>query len=434
MPSKHKQKHTFIDVFSGCGGLSLGLMQGGFKGLFAVEQDENAFKTLRTNLLREGNKIGFHWPSWLRKEPYSIESLLECHYNELTNLKGHIDLVAGGPPCQGFSAAGRRREDDPRNQLFRSYVEFVRAVQPRALLLENVKGFAVNFTAGGTRSNYASKLRTLLETDYTVHEELINLSQFGVPQSRTRYFLIAFRHGTFDANPFDLLRIRRSRFLRKLGLRVPVSAWSAISDFETSRAGTRPSSECKGFEEICHKAPLTSYQKLMSCGVEPTDLRLARHRPVTVERFKEFIKLSHAEGRLNTSINEDLRQRFGIRKRAFRVLDPDRPAPTITSMPDDLLHYQEPRTLTVRENARLQSFPDWFAFQGVYTTGGHRRRQQIPRFTQVANAVPPLMAHAIGETLSEVFSAANRDEELVVREQDSVQLTELGSQFKKLAS
>ena len=78
-------------------------------------------------------------------------------------------------------------------------------------------------------------------------------------------------------------------------------------------------------------------------------------------------------------------------------------SPTITSMPDDLLHYSEPRTLTVRENARLQTFPDWYSFQGKYTTGGHRRKQEVPRFTQVANAVPPLVARAIGETLTDLL-------------------------------
>ena len=88
------------------------------------------------------------------------------------------------------------------------------------------------------------------------------------------------------------------------------------------------------------------------------------------------------------------------------MLDPDRPSPTITSMPDDLIHYSEPRTLTVRENARLQSFPDWYAFQGKYTTGGHLRKKEVPRFTQVANAVPPLVARAIGEMLAALMADA----------------------------
>jgi DNA (cytosine-5)-methyltransferase 1 len=102
---------------------------------------------------------------------------------------------------------------------------------------------------------------------------------------------------------------------------------------------------------------------------------------------------------------------------ATRVLDPDKPAPTITSMPDDLLHYAEPRTLTVRENARLQTFPDWFAFQGKYTTGGDRRAREVPRFTQVANAVPPLLAELWGEVLLDIFMATSTRARLAVRKQ-----------------
>jgi DNA (cytosine-5)-methyltransferase 1 len=135
----------------------------------------------------------------------------------------------------------------------------------------------------------------------------------------------------------------------------------------------------------------------------PGDLRLARHSDDIVDRFQEIIELSHANGRLNTRISDAMRARFGLKKRTLRVLDPDRPSPTITSLPDDLLHYTEPRALTVRENARLQSFPDWFLFKGKYTTGGHLRRKEVPRFTQVANAVPPLVARAFGEMLIELF-------------------------------
>src|SRR5262249_60037296 len=114
------------------------------------------------------------------------------------------------------------------------------------------------------------------------------------------------------------------------------------------------------------------------------------------------------DGRLNTSIGEDLRAQFKLRKCALRVLDPDRPSPTVTSMPDDLLHYSEPRTLTVRENARLQAFPDWFSFKGKYTTGGHLRRKEVPRFTQVANAVPPLLGEAIGRTMLKIAATATK--------------------------
>ena len=194
-----------------------------------------------------------------------------------------------------------------------------------------------------------------------------------------------------------------------MGLRAPISSSSAISDFELEVSGRRPSKDTTGFEEIHYSEPLTKYQKLMSDGTpQPSDLRLARHMPEIEKRFAYIIRHSRAEGRLNTTISDDLRRRFDIRKKALRVLDPDRPSPTVTSMPDDLLHYSEPRTLTVRENARLQSFPDWFAFKGKYTTGGHLRRREVPRFTQVANAVPPLVARALGELLLQILQGSFR--------------------------
>ena len=99
-------------------------------------------------------------------------------------------------------------------------------------------------------------------------------------------------------------------------------------------------------------------------------------------------------------------EKLGTKKRSFTPLHPDLPARTITTLPDDLLHYSEPRILTVRENARLQSFPDWFEFQGKYTTGGKRRKFECPRYTQVGNAVPPLMAEALGHIIQR-FGDAN---------------------------
>jgi DNA (cytosine-5)-methyltransferase 1 len=166
--------------------------------------------------------------------------------------------------------------------------------------------------------------------------------------------------------------------------------------------------ECDGFEEIAYGAARTSYQVVMRDGHvgAPSDLRLARHRPEIRERFASIIRACREDGRLNTTISSDVRKAHGLKKMAIRVLDPLSAAPTITSLPDDLLHYSEPRTLTVRENARLQTFPDWFAFRGKYTTGGDRRRREVPRFTQVANAVPPLLAEQIGSVLLRLASSA----------------------------
>ena len=405
MPKAKQKQIVFADVFAGCGGLSLGLMQAGLQGRFAIEHDKYAFATLQANLLSRNAKFKFSWPRWLPKKPTPIAKLLGDYKTQLEALQGGIDLLVGGPPCQGFSSAGHRRHDDPRNQLFNSYLNLVDLLRPRVVLIENVRGFTMDFSAADTVKNYSQQLRERLEEEYDVFEDLLDLSKFGVPQLRTRYFLLALRPGTYAGNPFDLLKERLPSFLRSIQLKAPVSSWAAISDLERDLGGTQPSSESPGFTEIKYTTPRTRFQKFMSAGeCTPTDLRLARHSDDIVERFQEIIELSHAEGRLNTTISEDLRTRFGLRKKALRVLDPDRPSPTITSLPDDLLHYCEPRTLTVRENARLQSFPDWFVFKGKYTTGGHLRRKEVPRFTQVANAVPPLVARAFGEMLTELLA------------------------------
>ncbi|MDT8383895.1 MAG: DNA cytosine methyltransferase [Gammaproteobacteria bacterium] len=404
MPRSSSKPLTFIDAFAGCGGLSLGLMQAGWTGRFAVERDKFAFATLKANLLAKNSPHKYVWPRWLPKEPIGIVELISQYREKLEAFAGTVDVLVGGPPCQGFSSAGRRQHDDPRNQLFTSYLNLVDIIKPKAVLIENVRGFTLDFSADEEIKNFSQTLKAQLSGAYTVHEQLLDLSIFGVPQARTRYFVLAFRSELNVPDPFAHLQSSLPSFLRSLRLSVPVSSSAAISDLEVSRSGTQPSSESKGFEETRYAGPLTRYQKLMNSGCKvPADLRLARHSVNITDRFKQIIELSHAEGRLNTSIGTEMRARFGLKKMALRVLDPDRPSPTITSMPDDLLHYSEPRTLTVRENARLQTFPDWYSFQGKYTTGGHLRKQEVPRFTQVANAVPPLVARAIGETLTDLL-------------------------------
>lgn len=425
-----KRAVRFVDAFAGCGGLSLGLMQAGCKGLFAIEKDQYAFQTLKANLLTSKGLHSFAWPKWLPQEPIAVDRLLTKYRANLDTLAGSVDLLVGGPPCQGFSSAGRRQHDDPRNQLFKSYLKLVTRLRPRAVLIENVRGFTADFQNKKGVRNYAEDLRDKLSRDFEVYEELVNVSDFGVPQRRTRYFLIALERGVCEGNPFEHLRRRASTFLRALRLQAPVSSWSAISDLEIGRKGRKPSAESPGFDEIDYAGPLTRYQQLMNSGAcKPADLRLARHAEEIVARFAEIIDLSHSEGRLNTTMNEEARLRFGLKKRALRVLDPDAPSPTVTSMPDDLLHYEEARTLTVRENARLQSFPDWYAFQGKYTTGGLRRRNEVPRFTQVANAVPPLMARALGELLIEILRGSDYRPRATLRQKRIAKSPELTAQL-----
>ncbi|MFN3625305.1 MAG: DNA cytosine methyltransferase [Hyphomicrobium sp.] len=409
----------FIDAFAGCGGLSLGLLRSGWRGLFAIEKDAFAFATLSRNLIGLEGRYRFAWPEWLEAKPWTIESLVDEHRAELGRLRGKIDLLAGGPPCQGFSSAGRRRPADPRNQLVARYLEFVRLIEPRMVLIENVRGITYDFTAassaGTERRNFAADIIENLKAHYHVFSDMLTCSAYGIPQSRPRFFIAAVRRSEAGElppsfNPFAKLEAARLPFLEDRGLSARVSSYQAISDLECARTGTKPCPDSKGFKALQSPQPRSTFQKAMADGFDGpvSDTRLARHLPHIVERFERIIQECKKSGRLNVQLNREMRERYGIKKMAIRVLDPDKPAPTITSMPDDLLHYSEPRTLTVRENARLQTFPDWYIFQGKYTTGGDRRAREVPRFTQVANAVPPLLAELWGEVLLDIRDAVGK--------------------------
>lgn len=415
-PRTAKRPPTFVDIFAGCGGLSLGLMQAGWQGLFAIEKDINAFETLSANLIHGDTGYRYAWPKWLPKKRRSVASVLDKFREQLIGLEGQVDMLVGGPPCQGFSSAGRRDPNDPRNKLVRDYLKIVKLLKPRIVVIENVRGITSDFSDAASptgRINYSEWIQSALGENYAVFSKLLDSSLFGVPQKRMRFFIIAIRLDEVRrrefTNPFELIEHCRTSFVRSQGIgTIPVSSKSALSDLEIERNGTMPSRDSIGFEDIAYKSPLTAYQRLMHSrtDMQPSDTRIARHRPEISGRFRKLIKLCHADGRLNISLSAEMRATFGLKKLALRVLDPDAPSPTITSMPDDLLHYSEPRTLTVRENARLQGFPDWFAFKGKYTTGGDRRKKEVPRFTQVANAVPPLIAQAIGLSLADFLTTS----------------------------
>lgn len=394
---------SFVDVFAGCGGLSLGLQRAGWRGLFAVEKDAFAFATLEANFPIDGGRFVYHWPRDIERRPWDILELLAKHQHTLGEMIGSVDLLAGGPPCQGVSHAGRRRQEDPRNELFDAYVDLISVLQPRFVLFENVQGFKTEFRDGsGFDRNFSLIFGDALRRDYDVADSMIQADDYGVPQRRRRYFVIGARRslGLSDEIDgfFDELRRDAKVFLSRRGLPVHPTTRDAISDLELERNGVIPSPDTKGFDAIGYRNAITEYQRAMRDGATggPSDTRLARHTSPIRVRFRKIIEACREDGRLNVSISADVRKNLGLKKTAIRVLDPFMAAPTITSLPDDLLHYKEPRTLTVRENARLQSFPDWFSFRGNYTTGGHRRRNETPRFSQVANAVPPIVAEQFG--------------------------------------
>lgn len=401
---------TFIDLFAGCGGLSLGLINSGWKGVFAIEKTPDAFSSLRFNLI-EGLVEGFDWPTWLPCTEMTTSDLLSEHRHQLRKLRGKIDLIAGGPPCQGFSFAGRRNPSDPRNKLTEEYIELVNLVRPKYLLLENVRGFKTAFK-GSKEPAYSEVVKRTLEElewgGYEVFSSMVNASSFGVPQPRARFIMVAIRSDielNENSNPFDEINEYAQNFrnTKKLnGHQITVK--EAISDLEIGRRKLIDSPDTKGFKQIKYKQPktMTAYQALMRKGMNenqsPNSLRMARHRPETSSRFAEILDAC-PKGK---ALSKEDRIKFNMKKQCFTPLHPNQISKTITTLPDDLLHYSEPRILTVRENARLQSFPDWFEFQGKYTTGGARRKEECPRYTQVGNAVPPLMAEALGQKIMQL--------------------------------
>lgn len=405
---KKSTVNTYIDLFSGCGGLSLGLGNAGWTGIFSIEKDGMAFETFKHNLI-DGKYKHFDWPEWLPQKATTIQTVLKDYHTELTSLSGKVDLIVGGPPCQGFSLAGRRNPDDPRNQLSSQYIEMVGIINPKYILLENVRGFNATFAdAKGDQAKipYSMIVKAKLEKlGYSIFINYVNSQDFGVPQQRTRFIMIGIRNDIFqkEKNPFDILEKIRPTFLKNKGLPdQPISVQEAIGDMETNSVELiyHSGAEDKGFKQLNYVPPknLNSYQKIMRKGLnglKPNGLRLARHRESTVDKFKLIQEIC----RPGFVLNKEEKAIIGTKKQAISVLDPSKPSKTLTTLPDDLLHYSEPRILTVRESARIQSFPDDFVFKGKYTTGGKERTKECPRYTQVGNAVPPFLGEAFGELI-----------------------------------
>ncbi len=410
-----KQKSTYIDLFAGCGGLSLGLYNSGlWQGLFAVEKNPDAFKTLEHNLIR--NSSHFNWPDWLPQQAHDINQVLKNHNTELISLRGNIDLVAGGPPCQGFSTAGKRNESDLRNGLIKSYIKFIRNVQPKIIFFENVKGFTQKFDKNKTKGKaYSEYVKNALRYTpknnkyhgYNVYGRLIDFSKFGVPQKRTRFILVGIRKDIGSLNEaksfFNSIRKNREAFLINKGIGITNNLEDAISDLiKNNREIVSPDSP--NFEAGVYGDIQSNYQKLLRLGLKeasiPDSHRFAKHKKATLKKFEYILKNADK----NKTISDEIKERFNLKKRTIIPLSGKTPTSTITTLPDDYIHYCEPRIFTVREYARIQSFNDWYEFKGKYTTGGKRRTQEVPRYSQIGNAIPPLFGEQSGIVLKSLIA------------------------------
>lgn len=392
---------SYIDIFAGCGGISLGLHNSGWRGLFAIEKDKMAFETLKYNLIDK--RKHFDWPEWLPQKEYDLLKFMEKYKKNLRALRGKVDLVVGGPPCQGFSMAGRRKEGDKRNNLFEAYIHFIEIIKPKALIFENVRGFTIGFKKKSRRNKAFSDIakERLEDLGYDVRGEIVDFSDLSVPQKRKRFILVGFRK-ELNKNPKEFFKKtyeNNSEFCKKKKIKLRNTVKDAISDLLRNN-GEIICNDSKNFKIGIYGNSNKNYQIFMRERRKEVDShRFANHREETT------IKFTYILGKClrNITIDEKTKSKFNLKKRCVIPLCQNSFSPTLTTLPDDYIHYAEPRILTVREYARIQSFDDNFEIKGKYTTGGHRRTNEVPRYTQIGNAIPPIGGEQFGDVLKEML-------------------------------
>ncbi len=416
---------NYIDFFSGCGGLSLGLGSAGWNGIFAIEINPMAFQTFKHNLI-DDNSIRHHfdsWPEWLSKEPHAIEDILEDESikQHFQLLSGKVMLVAGGPPCQGFSVAGARNGKDPRNLLVFKQIEAIKILKPPFVIIENVGGFEKKFVSrpsdGGTISVAEEALDELAKAGYSVGKVKINAADYGVPQVRHRVILFGISKEllpNIDAAKLfrDTLAKVATEQRKELGLAIDryVNVEEAISDLAGDEMVSDP--EFPNYKTCKYLKIGSSYQKIMRKNVLlqeiPTSHRFNKHS----QKIIDLITLAH-----KTQSPGRLRKEFLYENKCHSnkryVLDINIPSSTLTTAPDELFHYKQPRIVTLREMARLQSFPDDFVFYGRYTLNGPSRGVDVPRNAQIGNAIPPLVGRAFGKAIMEIYQKIQKKDPIL---------------------
>lgn len=510
-----------IELFAGCGGMSLGLKQSGFKLLLANELSPMAAETFAYNLLAQNlenqitqaKKNSVLWISTnhkelskrLRENPFEYPDISEGGYSDIplngeeikgkllvgnithlnklllknTNILSSISegfsgegvtLVSGGPPCQSFSLAGLRRRDCEKNTLPWEFANFVEMVQSKFVILENVTGILRAFKQEGQSFHaWYEVAKVFAEKGYIPLCLHINARMLGIPQNRPRFIMLAVRADIYDSlalenemelhlfssgkklhddikegkevnicdfTYFDSHRDRDIPFFKHSFLSIlvtgnEVSAECAIRDLESNTSAPKskyveninknlgrllPKQSTvmnhefrKNGPNVCRRFRI--YQVIQESTKETASelLNILKHKTADLseDAWREVSVFdflmedgTHKKFLSKQSLIEFLHN-HPTKKRTQKALVRHLPAPAAVSIPDDACHYAENqlRTLTVREMARIQSFPDNFVFRSKVTTGGIMRRFEVPQYTQVGNAVPPLLGAALGEII-----------------------------------
>ena len=346
---------TVIDLFSGCGGMSLGLEESGYDVVYAIDINDDALKTYHRNFPDVVTELG------------DITEISPAKVSKKIGMK-HVDVIVAGTPCQGFSTSGRRNQNDPRNKLFKQLLKFIKKFKPKIFVMENVSGL-LSFENGNTFDNIKQEFTNV---GYYVEHKILSAADFGVPQNRNRVFIVGTKKN-----------IPKEHLYPKPTVKEHVVVKDALSDLCFLGINQKSTKY--------EKPATTAFQRLM----RKKSKNLFNHEsPNHAEKIqKRFAKIPQGmDGRNVLDISD-------TNKRDYYRLHPNKISRTITTLPDDYIHYEKNRIPTVREMARLQSFPDTFVFLGPRTTGGRQRKHSCPQYTQVGNAVPPLMAKAMFKKL-----------------------------------
>lgn len=450
---------SYVDLFAGCGGLSLGLESQGGLLLLAVERSDMAAETFFHNLVRPiTSKV--EWQKYISQstEHQAAEGVLVKDLRALLDSKNAMkmvvesepDLVVGGPPCQGFSLAGRRNPDDVRNQLPWQFLELVEKSRPKMVVIENVVGMRHKFSAADKGDVFNQLQQALRETKpgYVVQGVQVNALHYGAPQHRPRLMIIGLRQDIANKKKISSTgSLWSSDFTDKLKGDIPPLApkptidsahvrtvGEAINDLQIrtrkvsrdtgfiaemspGKWGLQNSDTIANHVDRVHQEKTQSrfrlYQYLASQGIDARIVGMPSEKATKDEKELIGAKLANAilpakspDGTVLATSKKDLVElicKLRTKKHSQRVLDWNQPARTVVTIGDDYVHPFEPRTFTVRELARFQGFPNGFEFRAKETTGGLNRRTDVPQYSQVGNAVSPFLARAVGKLVNSLL-------------------------------
>lgn len=394
-----------LDLFAGAGGLSEGLREAGFTSLYANEISPRYAQTYAANHPRT------------QVDSRDIRQVDACKIRDLLGLKpGELHLLAGGPPCQGFSInAPKRSAEDSRNHLFREYLRFVTEFQPQTVMIENVPGM-VSFEGGATLD---AILESLKQLGYDADVRILYAPHYGIPQTRWRTIILGNRIGvdpvTLFPEPLRNAPVRvnfTSQFGGKNLVNLPrsvelpshVTVRDAIGDLPVLQNGELGES-IKAYRTSAENP----YQQLMRVGSSGvTCHEAARLSKINLERMSHIPPGGNWTDIPDALLPRGMRmaRRSDHTKRYGRV-DPEGLASTILTKCDPhwgaYFHYAQERAFTVREAARIQSFPDTYVFHG----------SRVEQYEQVGNAVPPLLGAAVGRAITQVLGTSRMAERKV---------------------